>query len=354
MRYLVSLIFILSAVLFFGVNISPEELTYAGLIPLLIPVFLGINFILLFVLILSKRKLLVLPLVAILFGWKFIGITFQWNASDKASEGMEVLSYNAHMFSYEKYKAGDDKIKVNIYDWIREQDADIIGIQEFYQDNTTPSRNAIKLLGGDNKYSYATQSVEERKGKRFFGLAIFTKYPILNEGKLFDNNKTNGAMFVDLKVKDDTIRVYNVHLESMSIPAEQLANIDGIKENYKKTWRRLNKGVVNRASQVNVLAQHVKNSPYPSIVMGDFNDVPYSYTYFSLRSFMDNAFESAGKGFGFTFNKVLFFLRIDNIFYDQRLAPLEFNTLREVDYSDHYPIRAKFRIAPLLPSKEEP
>lgn len=347
MRFLVSVVFFVSVLLFFGVNISPEQLSYAGLVPVLIPVFLLINFVLLVILVLLKRKLLILPLVAILLGWRFVGVSMAWN-SPVEGKGLSVMSYNAHMFNYEKYKARDPKVTPNIYNWIREQDSDIIGIQEFYQDNTTPSRNAIKLIGQEGKYHCSAHSVEERKGKRFFGLAVFSKYPIINEGKLFDNRKTNGAMFVDLKIKGDTIRVYNVHLESMSIPADQLDNIDGIKENYRKTWRRLNRGVVNRASQVDLLAAHIKNSPHPSILLGDFNDVPYSYTYFTIRSLLENSFETAGKGFGFTFNKVLFFLRIDNIFYHPSLAPLRFNTLREVDYSDHYPIKAVFQLEPLV------
>lgn len=348
MRYIVFLIFLISILLFFGVNISPEMLPYAGLVPMFIPVLLVLNFILLVLLALAKRRLFILPLAAILLGWKFIGVTFQLNKKNENKEGLSVMSYNAHMFNYERLKANDPNISSNIFNWIREQDVDIMGFQEFYQDYTTPSRNAIKLISNGDKYHHSVQSVEGKPGKRFFGLAIFSKHPIIHEGKVFDNRKTNGAMFVDLRVNKDTIRVYNVHLESMSIPADQLDNIDGIKENYRKTWRRLNKGMVSRASQVDILIEHIKNSPYPVILMGDFNDVPYSYTYFSIKRILENAFESVGRGFGFTFNRVLFFLRIDNIFYSKTLKPLQFNTLREVDYSDHYPVQAVFCTGPLV------
>jgi len=323
-------------------------LPYAGLVPMFIPVLLILNFVLLILLAMAKRKLLILPLVAIVLGWKFIGVTFQLNSKNEEKGGLSVMSYNAHMFNYERYKANDPKLSSNIFNWIREQDVDIMAFQEFYQDFTTPARNAIKLISNNGKYDYSAQSVEGKLGKRFYGLAIFTKYPIINEGKIFDNSRNNGAMFVDLKVEKDTIRVYNVHLESMSIPADQLDNIDGIKENYRKTWRRLNKGIVSRAAQVDILVEHLKNSPYPIILMGDFNDVPYSYTYFTIRSILENAFETVGRGFGFTFNRVLFFLRIDNIFYSNTLKPLQFNTLKEVDYSDHYPIQAIFSTSPLV------
>jgi endonuclease/exonuclease/phosphatase family metal-dependent hydrolase len=101
---------------------------------------------------------------------------------------------------------------------------------------------------------------------------------------------------------------------------------------------------VARASQLEILMEHMENSPYANILVGDFNDVPYSYTYFTLRNIMNNAFEKAGKGFGFTYNKVLFFLRIDNVFFDNSLEILDFKTHSEVDYSDHYPVSAVFSL----------
>jgi endonuclease/exonuclease/phosphatase (EEP) superfamily protein YafD len=128
----------------------------------------------------------------------------------------------------------------------------------------------------------------------------------------------------------------------MSIDKDNLNNLEGIKENYRETLRKLKNGQIVRATQLEILKDHMDNCPYPAILVGDFNDVPYSYTYFSLRKSMKNAFETAGKGFGFTYNKVLFFLRIDNIFYEEPLKVLQFKTHKEVDYSDHYPISAVF------------
>jgi len=345
MKYLTSLVFVISAALFYSVNISPELLPLSGLIPLLIPVFLILNIILCLLLALSKKKLFVVPLLAIILGWKFIGVTLQLNSDRSEKEGISVLSYNVHMFNYKQAEEPD--IRPDILQWIGKQDADVMAFQEFYQDSSS-STNAIDLLRKDGTYDYAMQVVEEWPGKRFFGLAVFSKYPIINRGTLFENRKTNGAMFADIKIERDTIRVYNAHLESMNIPAGQLSDIEGIKQNYDKTLEKINKGTVNRSTQVDELTTHIQHSPYPVLLMGDFNDVPYSYTYFSIRNLLENAFESAGNGFGFTFNRVLFFLRIDNIFYSKGFEALRFNTLREADYSDHYPIQTVFRRQPLI------
>ena len=86
----------------------------------------------------------------------------------------------------------------------------------------------------------------------------------------------------------------------------------------------------------------MNNSPHPLILMGDLNEIPYSYTYFKLGENYENAFENAGRGFGFTYNRILFFLRIDHIFSSEKLKAVQFRTHREVDYSDHYPVSATF------------
>jgi endonuclease/exonuclease/phosphatase family metal-dependent hydrolase len=173
-------------------------------------------------------------------------------------------------------------------------------------------------------------------------MAIFSKYPIVNEGKVFDNNRTNGAIFADIKVNEDTIRIYNAHLESMKIDSDGLEDIEGVKENYRQTLGKLHRGSLARSKQLKVLVDHYTNSPHPIILMGDLNEIPYSYTYFKLSESLQNAFEIAGRGFGFTYNRILFFLRIDHIFSSPELIPIQFKTHREVDYSDHYPVSAVF------------
>jgi endonuclease/exonuclease/phosphatase (EEP) superfamily protein YafD len=188
-------------------------------------------------------------------------------------------------------------------------------------------------------------------GKRgFVGVAIFSRFPIINQGDIvFGENTLNKGVYVDVAVNRDTIRVFNVHLHSMSIKADSLFATSGyqeIKENYLDTFRRLRTGFAARGQQIAILEEYIRSSPYKVVVCGDFNDIPYSYTYQKLRSNLKNAFEEAGRGFGFTYNGKLFFLRIDNQFFDPRLSALAFSTLRDIPYSDHFPIFATYRTAP--------
>ncbi|MBB6327727.1 endonuclease/exonuclease/phosphatase family metal-dependent hydrolase [Algoriphagus iocasae] len=340
MKYLSGIIFCCSLILFFSVYVSPEYFPYVGLLPFFIPVIWLINLFLLFILTLSWKRTALLHLAALIIGYKFALITFQIHPKKENAEGLKVLSYNAHLFDYKRTEEG--KFDPNVFTWLQEHPADIKVFQEFYQDYTSASRNAVKLLGKDSDFETSYQVIEGNPEKRSYGLAIFSRYPIIHEGKVFDKSGTNGAIFADILYNSDTIRIYNAHLESMRINSSGLEDLDGVRENYRQTLGKLHRGSLERSKQLNVLVEHFQNSPHPVILMGDLNEVPYSYTYFKLSETMENAFEKAGNGFGFTYNKVLFFLRIDHIFSTKEFEAVAFKTHREVDYSDHYPISATF------------
>ncbi len=340
MKYLTGIIFILSLFIFSSVFISPEIFPYAGLLPFLIPVVVIFNILLFLILALAWRKLAFFPLACLLLGYKFLFITFQFNPKKENTDGLKVLTYNTHGFFYRKEKS--DELDSNVFTWLADHPADIKVFQEFYQDYTISSRNAIKIFSKNGEYEYAYQVMDGNDKKRFMGMAIFSRHPIVNEGLIFDNQKSNGAMFADIQVGKDTVRIYNVHLESMAIQAEALETYDQAKQIYRQTLGKLHRGSLKRNEQLTLIYEHLSNSPYPVILMGDLNEIPYSYAYFKLSQKLKNAFEVAGRGFGFTYNRVLFFLRIDHIFSTPSLIPLQFDTHREVDYSDHYPVSATF------------
>lgn len=340
MKFITGLVFLVSLILFSSVFVSPEIFPYAGLLPFFIPVAIMANVFLLAILVLSWRKLAFFPLIALILGYKFLLITFQFHATEEDAQGLKVLTYNAHGFFYRKDKSED--LDLNVFTWLAEHPADVKVFQEFYQDYTSASRNAIKHFGKNGEYEYAYHVVEGDEKKRSMGMAIFSRYPIVNQGVVFDNRQNNGAMFADIEVGGDTVRVYNTHLQSMAIQAESLDNYEEAKQVYRQTLGKLHRGSLARSKQLGVLFEHLSNSPHPVILVGDLNEIPYSYAYFKLSEKLDNAFEKAGRGFGFTYNRVLFFLRIDHIFADSSLTPVFFNTHREVDYSDHYPVTATF------------
>jgi endonuclease/exonuclease/phosphatase family metal-dependent hydrolase len=147
-------------------------------------------------------------------------------------------------------------------------------------------------------------------------------------------------------VNDDTIRVFTTHLQSVQFRQkdyEALSEIqsaeDSLLANSKTVLSKLRKAMNLRSSQADIARKILDDSPYPTIFCGDLNDTPNSYTYFTIRGEMQDAFLKKGFGIGRTFSSLSPTLRIDYIFTDDRFRVKQFT--RVVKYlSDHFMIMA--------------
>ncbi|MGB1283617.1 MAG: endonuclease/exonuclease/phosphatase family protein, partial [Polaribacter sp.] len=169
-----------------------------------------------------------------------------------------------------------------------------------------------------------------------FGLAIYSKYKIINSGSLDLENSSNNIIFVDIVKQKDTIRVYNLHLESLKINPNK-ENFG--QENSEKLLKRLENSFKKQAHQTKKFLAHEQQWKGKKIVCGDFNNTSYSWVYNQISKNKKDAFVEAGKGFGKTFN-YWFPMRIDFIFMDETLKVNQFKTF-SVEYSDHFPIQAR-------------
>ena len=276
-------------------------------------------------------------------GISFLKVTYSISANDDEGK-LEVLSYNVRVFNNYTHLRNEDYVSSKkMIEWSLENSADIKCFQEYYNNDKSEIFNVREKLK-DKGWKYAHEHIVLRdQAKAEFGIVIFSKYPVVAKGILRnDKGRYLHSIYADVKVKDDTVRVYNTHLQSMSIDEENVVNTDRLAESYKDTGYRLKSGFVTRAIQVDALKESIDKCKYPVIVCGDFNELPYSYTYFKLRRGLDNAFEKAGNGFGFTYNGKLFFLRIDNQFYSNSLNIHNFFTYRNADFSDHFPVTASY------------
>ena len=99
-----------------------------------------------------------------------------------------------------------------------------------------------------------------------------------------------------------------------------------------------------RSIQTQTILEALEDSPYPVIVLGDFNDTPQSFTYQQLKEGRKDAFVEKGSGWGATYLKPLPFLRIDYIFYDKELVCTDYQSSTSIK-SDHSLIEASFKIS---------
>ena len=351
-RFLNSLVLVVSLIAYLSVLISPELFWLSGFVSMLIPFCLIANIFFVFLWWWRKRWYALYSLFVLIIGFPFwqasISLGGIWN-ENKNQNSISVLSYNVREFDIYKQQDKNYKVTKSTIKWVKNDTSDIKCIQDFYNsesDKIFNTREQLSAQDSDSSYNFHVRYTSTSHNRGQFGIAIFSKYPFINKGEVpFRVRTDNGAIFADVVKGKDTIRIYNIHLESMSINQNELKPIDRPEETFWYAGKRLKRGFSMRAQQVKTIVNHIETSPYPVILCGDLNDLPYSYTYFKLRRNLKNAFESKGLGTEFSFNGKLFFLRIDNQFYESdKLDCLYFNTHREVTFSDHYPIRAIYEI----------
>jgi endonuclease/exonuclease/phosphatase family metal-dependent hydrolase len=353
-RFINSLVLVFSVISYLSVLISPEYFWLSGFVSMLIPFCIAANIFFVLLWWWRKRWYALYSLFVLLIGFPFWQVSISlggiWKEDiEKNKNYLSVLSYNVREFDVYQERDNKHNITKSTIEWLKNDTSDIKCIQDFYNSESAEifnTREQLSAQGSDNPYYFHLRYTSANHNKGQFGIAIFSKHPFINKGEVpFRVRTDNGAIFADIVKEKDTIRIYNIHLESMSINQNELQPIDKPEETFWYAGKRLKKGFSMRAQQVQSITEHIKTSPYPVVLCGDLNDLPYSYTYFKLRGSLTNSFESKGLGTEFTFNGKLFFLRIDNQFYDDdKLACIYFNTHREVSFSDHYPVRAVYEI----------
>ena len=330
-------------------KLSPEQ--YKGLVfcGLCYPYILIVNILFAIFWIILRSKKCLLSLITILLGWSFCSrwIQFGEKTQNNKDSCIKILSYNVQTFGLYAKKINTNK-RDSIFALIETENADIMCFQEYYHGNEQyfPNTSLLKQKMG-NLYTYMSLD-------NHLGVVTFSKFPIINSGEIpfQKENQSNRAIFCDIVVHEDTLRVYNIHFQSVFLNEEdyifaqqatslnELSN-DELKQGSLRLMRKVQKGSAKRAKQAEILNEHIAKSPYKSIVCGDFNDVPCSYTYNQIcrKLHLKDAFVESGKGVGTTLQvapKLSF--RIDYIFHHKDLQSFDFQV---IDYkaSDHYPIR---------------
>ncbi|WP_378176607.1 endonuclease/exonuclease/phosphatase family protein [Aquimarina sp. SS2-1] len=310
--------------------VSPQTFPLLSVLSLAVPILIVINVLfLLYWAILLKRKML-LSLVVLILGISHLSSLYKLRgrSSDEIDNTLSLLSFNVHAFNRFKW-IDSEEIPKDISSLVRQENPDIFCAQEFYHNPD------IDFSQYDYKYDHFHHKSKE------LALVIFSKYPLINTGSLSFKKTANNVIFADIALPSDTIRVYNVHLQShgISTKTDDLAKADS-----QKLFKRIQTSFVKQQSQAEQLIAHMKSSPYRNIVMGDFNNTAYSYIYDKIKSEnLLDTFKEAGKGFGKTFNFELFPARIDFILVPDDTEVISFKSF-DIELSDHYPIYSKIKL----------
>ena len=278
--------------------------------------------------------LLLLMLVPSLF---LAGRYVQLRKMPEAKDGVRIVSYNVGLFAHGPARMDRMVLADSLCAYLRRLDADILCLQEF------------RLPENQNMQAYLRRQFPGYRADFYtltwssgpVGNVTLSRLPVTGKGKISFERSTNMALYTDVRLDSATVRVYNCHFESYNISLSGLVKNLTDEEKVEQTGRKMRRSIRERPKQVAEVMKDVDSAPVRSVVAGDFNDTPLSYTCFRLLRGRHDSFVRAGKGFGATYSSLWPLLRIDYILYPKDLEAVSYRVDR-VRYSDHYPVIASY------------
>jgi endonuclease/exonuclease/phosphatase family metal-dependent hydrolase len=351
---------VFAAILFllgcYGYLFNPKTYWPIGFLTLSSFYFLLILLAFIFFWLFTKPVAALISVVAILVAYKPITQVVPLRFNDtftktKQPANLRVMSWNVAQFNTLDNKK-NPQLQNQMIGLINEYQPDIACFQEMVAEDSAVRDHGHmdgfleRMHYGNYHYSYNPK--EDFWGYAHFGIIIFSKYPIINRvtKTWYPHDYNSIFQYADIVKGNDTVRVFNVHLQSLRFSNANLKYLDkpsvedknALKES-KNIISKFKRGFLRRQVQADRIRAEINNSPYPVIVTGDFNDLPNSYAYHTIGNGLQNAFAVKGTGLGRTFSGISPVLRIDHIFVDEQYRVAQFQRVKK-KLSDHFPIIA--------------
>lgn len=333
---------------------NPKEFWLIAYFGLAYPWLLLLNILFLIWWIVRWNRLYWVSMIAILAGWNNMRLLFHFGEEEPGKNGIEVMSFNVRNFNLYDW-AGNPGIRDSIYHFLEKEQPDILCLQEFYHGDSSEYATIDTLMhftGAAGRHVVYTHNKNRRK---HWGIATYSRHPIIRKGKVpFKYKSNNICIWSDIKIGEDTVRVYNMHLQSIRFDQADRRFIEALKENNdtldaedieinsKNILRRIKRAFIKRTTQTEKILAHMDSCRYKKIICGDFNDTPYSYTYQLFSEKYQDAFMQGGRGIGATYPGLLPY-RIDYIFHSMEDPARGFRVFKK-ELSDHYPISCRIKI----------
>ena len=322
-------------------TLSPEHIPLLSLGGLAFPFVLVVNVLFFALWLLIYPRYVVVPLIASILCFAQIRtlIPINFNRQSLPKNNIKVLSYN---ILSSNINASNVNKKNSVISYLDEANADIVCLQEF---SFSTVKKHQKLL---DRYPYKSYLVSKDSESASCYLGCLSKYPILSVEMLKFNSTSNGCSKYRILHENDTIIVYNCHLQSNGLNSTHKNTYEQILSNPKENIRsegtkdiikKLRYSASKRANQADIIVADLEKETSPYIIVcGDFNDSPISYTCNRLKEHLDDAYINSGNGPGISYNQNKLYYRIDHILHSSSFKSYKCTVDRSITVSDHYPI----------------
>ncbi|MCD8071663.1 MAG: endonuclease/exonuclease/phosphatase family protein [Alistipes sp.] len=318
------------------------------------PVLFTANIIMCLYWVIRWKYIGLVPAAVIIAGAGYLNLFFKPSLSKhykgETKGTIAIMTYNVMGFIYQD-EGGTKRSSIDsIADMVTSYGPDLFCIQEF-QARDSAQKAAMDTLFNLPYNSFKYKKTNSRGGG--WGLAVYSRYPILETGLMDFPSSNNSAMWVDVVVSGDTLRVFNNHLQTTSVNTsdrdfiqshEYLSPTAETEERVRGIASKLRRNYLVRAEQADTLAPVIHSSLHKVIVCGDFNDTPLSYVYFKIRGKLSDTFAEKGQGMNSnTFQGLFNLFRIDYILHSKDIKALHYETL-PADFSDHKAVFARLKL----------
>ena len=242
----------------------------------------------------------------------YINVNVKRSEEKQFSFPLTLVSFNADNFRL------NPQILHEFSDLVHDQDADIICLQERPHDNLL-RWDSIKAAFPDYPYAICNSREDE-----VLNLAVISRYPLVGMTERYYPKSYNKQLFTDIILGPDTIRLFNVHLQTTGLADNRARPRHAIRQLFDQA--------VLRNQQADDLVSDVQHSPYPVIVAGDFNDTRAGYAYRRLRSYLRDA--NSHLSFAGSYQRFHSLYKIDHVLCSSMLAPTNYKLISN-SWSDH-------------------
>lgn len=311
--------------------VSPGTLPRISLLTLAFPVFLFIDLLFIVFWLLFHARLVWVPIAgALVIGGYILDYCPIHFSSDKeeGNTAITVVSFNVGNMK-------DEEQRQELIRFINSTDADIVCLQEL-------SKSFIK-------YHQTWLDSTAYQTLQLNNAVVLSRLPFLSDTiRIAYPTRSNHSMACWIDCFGDSILVVNNHLESNHLSPEEQneytnaivdPNRQAIESSSRMLVGKLSEAAAYRGAQADSIRAVVdRYQCHSTIVCGDFNDTPISYTYQRLARRLSSAYREAGNGPGFTYSRRSFPVRIDHVFFSHDWKCTSCRIDRNVSSSDHYPL----------------